>query len=382
MKFNIFTPVRTGLFMKLIFSILLLFNVVTAAPNVLKVGTWEGWHEENFVKTIFPDFTKKTGIKIQSVPLPTSALFLKMISENIATTRPLVDVGMMTPVDALKGVSKNYWQTINADSLKNLSAIRKDMVFKDSANKIQGIGALMWYTTVATNKEDYSKPVKSWKVFWDKDKSKKLGSIYFLEANFFLDIAAKIYFSDRPDILNNKNGILEVMKKVSEIDKNTLVWFDNELQFTELLEKKIINVGNSYHDLITAEALFNKKPFVSHFPKEGAISDFGVWVMPRNSKMSDNALKFIDYMSQPEIQAKLSNILGTTPTVKTSLVRKYFTDDEWSAVSSDHKAIVPNYKMYVKFGKFITEKWDKLMSEKRVSKSFDDIIDSFDEDSD
>ena len=141
---------------KRLFCSLVLFSSLAFA-SALKVGTWEGWHEENFVKHIFPDFTKKTGIEIQSVPLPTSALFLKMISENIYNSRPLVDIGMMTPVDALKGIERNYWIDIDSSRLPNLKNIRPEMVFTNSKNKIQGVGALMWYITVATNKEEYKK---------------------------------------------------------------------------------------------------------------------------------------------------------------------------------------------------------------------------------
>jgi putative spermidine/putrescine transport system substrate-binding protein len=41
------------------------------AEGVLKVGAYGGYFKDSFDKHIFPDFTKDTGIKVESVAEPT-----------------------------------------------------------------------------------------------------------------------------------------------------------------------------------------------------------------------------------------------------------------------------------------------------------------------
>ena len=66
--------------------------------------------------------------------------------------------------------------------------------------------------------------------------------------------------------------------------------------------------------------------------------------MSRASKKAEEAHVFIDYMSQPQIQALMSRKVGTSPTVKTELLD--LTDEEFAAVSTDIEPIIPRYDLY------------------------------------
>ncbi|MCP5939861.1 extracellular solute-binding protein, partial [Klebsiella pneumoniae] len=84
-------------------------------------------------------------------------------------------------------------------------------------------------------------------------------------------------------------------------------------------------------------------PVRSTFPKEGGIQDSGCWAVSRASKKIDEAHIFINYMSQPAIQATLSRKVGTAPTVKRELLD--LNEKEFAAVSSDIEPILPRYDL-------------------------------------
>jgi len=67
----------------------------------------------------------------------------------------------------------------------------------------------------------------------------------------------------------------------------------------------------------------------------------------------------MNYMCQPEIQAKLSRFVGTAPTVHRELTD--LTDDEYGAVSSSIDPIIPRYDVYNAREDWLSQKWSKLV---------------------
>lgn len=57
------------------------------AAESLKVGVYGGYFKDSFDKHIFPDFTKETGIKIESIAEPTGEAWLVQL-EQAAPGRP------------------------------------------------------------------------------------------------------------------------------------------------------------------------------------------------------------------------------------------------------------------------------------------------------
>ena len=52
-----------------------------AAEKTLKVGVYGGYFKDSFDKHIFPDFTKETGIKVESVAEPTGEAWLVQLEQ-------------------------------------------------------------------------------------------------------------------------------------------------------------------------------------------------------------------------------------------------------------------------------------------------------------
>src|SRR5690606_3834107 len=114
-------------------------------------------------------------------------------------------------------------------------------------------------------------------------------------------------------------------------------------QFEQALKSGEIPMGQYYHD-VTGLAAADGFPVRSTFPKEGGILDSGSWALSRASEKTEEAHAFIDYVSQPEVQALMSRQIGTSPTVRRDLLD--LTDEEFGAVSSDIDPIIPRYDLY------------------------------------
>ena len=68
-------------------------------------------------------------------------------------------------------------------------------------------------------------------------------------------------------------------------------------------------MGQYYHD-VTGLAAADGQPVRSTFPVEGGVLDSGSWSVSKASERLDEAHVFIDYMCQPAIQSKLSQLRG------------------------------------------------------------------------
>ena len=90
---------------RLLWSILIFFAAVAfvaqpalAAEKTLKVGVYGGYFKDSFDKHIFPDFTKETGIKVESVAEPTGEAWLVQLEQAAKAGVAPADVSMMAQV--------------------------------------------------------------------------------------------------------------------------------------------------------------------------------------------------------------------------------------------------------------------------------------------
>jgi len=172
-------------------------------------------------------------------------------------------------------------------------------------------------------------------------------------------MGAKTFFGGY-DILGSKEGILKVINKLAELKSNVKLWYRDEGQFQQALQSGEIPMGQYYHD-VAGLAAADGHPVRSTFPKEGGVNDSGSWAVSRASKKLEEALVFINYMSRPDIQAKLSRKVGTAPTVRRDVTD--LTDNEFASVSSDIEPIIPRYQIYTgELTDWVNQKWTEMVT--------------------
>lgn len=321
----------------------------------LKVGTYGGYFQESFDAHIYPDFTKATGITIESIGEPTGEAWLVQLMTAARANRAPADVSMMAQVPRLKGEKANLWARLDEAALPNAANLPDHFVHRYENGAINGLGAVAWYITLVTNTDVYNDAPTSWKALWDPANKDRLGLLALATNSFLLEITATTWFGGT-EILDTEQGILEVMGKLAEVKSNVRQWYRDEGQFQQALETGEIPMGQYYHD-VTGLAASEGKPVRSTFPEEGGVLDSGSWCVSKASDKIAEAQVFMNYMCQPEIQAKLSRFVGTAPTVERNLTD--LTDEEYGAVASSIAPILPRYYVYSEREDWLSQKWSE-----------------------
>ncbi len=338
-------------------AILAMPNILRAQDKSLKVGVYGGYFKDSFDKNIFPDFTKATGIAIESVAEPTGEAWLVQLEQAAKAGAAPADVSMMSQVAMLKGQTTKLWTPLDMAKIPNAKNLIDHFINKYPDGGVAGIGAVAWYITLVTNTDVYKEAPTSWAAFWDKANADKLGLLALVSNSFLLEITAKTFFGGT-NALDTEEGLLKAFDKLAEVKPNVRLWYRDEAQFEQSLKSGEIPMGQYYHD-VTGLAASEGHPVRSTFPKEGGVQDSGCWALSRASKKGDEAHIFIDYMSQPAIQATLSRKVGTAPTVKRELLD--LTDKEFAASSSAIEPIIPRYDLYTTKSDWLNQKWTELI---------------------
>lgn len=333
-------------------------SILRAQGTALKVGTYGGYFQESFDKHIYPDFTAATGIAVESIAEPTGEAWLVQLQQAARARQAPADVSMMAQLTRIKGERAELWARLDEASMPNVKNLPDHFLHRYPDGTLYGTGAVSWYITLVTNTEVYPEAPTSWQALWDPANADRLGLMSLATNSFLLEITATTFFGGT-DILKTEDGILQVMGKLAEVKPNVRLWYRDEGQFQQSLETGEIPMGQYYHD-VTGLAAAQEKPVRSTFPEEGAVLDSGSWVVSKASQAIEQSQVFIDYMAQPAIQAKLSRMVGTAPTVPRDMTD--LTDEEFMAVSSDKAPILPLYENYVDRSDWISQMWSEKIT--------------------
>lgn len=339
-------------------GVLAMPQILRAQDHSIKVGVYGGYFKDSFDNHIFPGFTEATGIAVESIAEPTGEAWLVQLEQAARAGQAPADLSMMSQVAMLKGQSTELWTPINTAKLENAGNLLDQFVNKYADGRVAGIGAVAWYITLVSNTDAYPEEPDSWAVLWDAANADKLGLLALVSNSFLLEVTAKTHFGGT-QALDTEEGQLAAFEKLAEVKPNVRLWYRDEAQFEQALKSGEIPMGQYYHD-VTGLAAADGHPVRSTFPKEGGILDSGCWALSRASDKGDEAHVFIDYMSQPAIQAEMSRKVGTAPTVRRDITD--LTDEEFASVSSDIDPIIPRYDLYTSKADWLNQKWTEMIA--------------------
>ena len=115
----------------------------------LKVGAYGGYFKDSFDQFIFPEFTKATGIQVESVAEPTGEAWLAQLNAAASAGTAPADVSMIAQVPMLKGQKTELWLPLDESKLPNLGNVSPNFVHRYPDGRLDGVGAVAWYITVS-----------------------------------------------------------------------------------------------------------------------------------------------------------------------------------------------------------------------------------------
>jgi putative spermidine/putrescine transport system substrate-binding protein len=325
----------------------------------IKVSTYGGFFEENF-SSFYPDFTKETGVEVESIEEPTSEQWVVTLKQAIdAGAPPPSDVSMLSGVGIQRAINGDILAKYLPTDLTQAESLAEGYLRTDDAGSVSGVGAVSWYITIVSNTDRVPESPDTWTAFWDPKWENELALLKNAANSYLIEITAATFF-DGYDILETQDGVLQVLTKLQEVRPNVKLWFRDESQGQPAYNTGEVSLGQFYHD-ITTYAASQGEPLRSVFPKEGAILDSGFWAVSKTTAELGACVAFIDYMCQPDIQAELARTLGTTPTAKKELMD--LTDKEYEAVGGPgpEAALLPKYEMYDMWEDWIDQRWSEMI---------------------
>lgn len=337
----------------------LIASAATAnAADSIKVSAWGGFFEETLAAEIYPGFTEATGIEVESIAQPTSSAWMTQLMAAARAKQAPADVSLIADEVLIRGNTAGLWAKLNTENMPNTTKLKEGYVKLDDDGKAYGVGGLAFYTTFVTNTNYEGEAPGSWAELWEDKWDNKLGMVTTPNSGL-LEVTAKTFFGGY-DIMQTREGLEKVIAKIAELKPQVSLWYRDEGQFQQALEAGELNAGLYYHD-VAMLSIWDGKPIASTFPKEGGIVSDAHWVVPRDSKNIELTEKFINYMSQPEIQALMARKMGVFPVVPRESMD--LSDEEFSAVGSEIDAIKVQTEIQLREGDWLESKYQEMIAQ-------------------
>lgn len=328
-----------------------------AQSRSVKIGSYGGYFEDSFKSFVYPEFTAATGIAVESVTQPNSADWLVTMQQAASAGTIPTDISLYGRDSMIKASRiGDMIAPLDLSAVPNASNLDSYFVFEGPEGP-QGVGAMSWFTAMVYNPNEIETPA-SWADFWDSElfeASLGLSNVY---SSGLLDITAATFFDGEETMMSNE-GILAILDKVREIKPNVTLWWNAESQMEQGMKNGDVIGGQYYLDVANLMAL-DGFPIAATFPKEGNLQDYGSWCLTEGSEKSAEAAEFMNFSSDPAVQALMSRNIGTAPLVDKAMTD--LTDEEFDFVSGS-PSIKPAYEAYLDNETFIKESWDKMLAE-------------------
>jgi len=330
--------------------------------STIKVGTYGGFFEENFRK-IYPKFTKEFGVEVESVSQPTSEVWVVQLQQAInAGGAPPADVSMLSGVGLQRAINGDILATYLESDIPKSENLAEGYIRTDDDGNVTGVGGLSWYITLVSNTDRVKESPDTWSAFWDPQWKNELALLRNAANSYLIEITAATFF-DGYDILETKDGVIEVLTKLQEVKPNVKLWYRDEAQAQPAFNEGEVSLGQFYHDITTfaASEAGGGNPLRSVFPTEGAILDSGFWSVSKTTENLGACVAFIDWMCTPEIQQELALTLGTIPSTKKETLT--MTEEEYEGVAGPgpDAALRPKYEIYDEWEDFIDQNWTEMI---------------------
>ena len=328
-----------------------------AADRPLKVAAWGGFFQDVLDEVLYPAFTRETGIEVESIGKPIGDAWLVQLDQASRAGRVIADVSALVDIPMARGYNSDLWAPLDLAKIPNAANLPPYAINRSADGMIGGVAWTFYYIILVSNVDVYETAPTSWKDLWDPENTDRLGLMAQPDIGYLLDVTAKVWFGSQ-DILDTKDGILQVLGKISELQENVKLWYRDEAQFQQGLQTGEIPMGQYYNDVATV-AIAEGLPIRRTFPEEGALLNSAFWAVSADSELQDEAATFIDYTLRPDVQASLVRSLGLSASIPRELTD--ITDEEWAMVSTDVPSIIPRYDIYVKWGDWINDRWTETI---------------------
>lgn len=267
------------------------------------VASWGGSFQDAQRETMFKPFEEATGIKIIEATGPSMAKIKAMVESGNTEW----DVSGMVPGDTLVLAENGYLEKIDYDNY-----------FKGMLDNIDprvvhpyGIGNFFYSKVIAYNTNAYSKDnhPRSWAEVWDVEKypgPRMIDAGDWVVPPLEYALLADGVSADQLyplDMERAYQSITKIKPHVSKFSTSSAMppqaLVDGEVSIAAATLGRIVRLKE---DGAPVDFEWNQ-----------GLIQFDYWVIPKNAKNYENAMRFIEFATRPEIQAALVEIQPLGP---------------------------------------------------------------------
>ena len=280
----------------------MLLGLTAASADELHIYAWA----DEVPQDVLDDFSKATGIEVTLdtfdsnesliAKLEAGASGYDLIEPSQYAVQILEKKGLVEPLDHGK-----------LANIGNLSKVFQEVSF-DPGNKVSL--PFIWGTTgLAYNSDCVKEPITSWKALWDE---KYKGRIYMLD-NMLAAYIAGLQVNGFKANTTNADEIAKATQTL--IDQKPLLAGYNSTNFADLVSSGEACIVEAWSGNVLQAIEQNPKV---HYvlPDEGGTMWVDGFSIPKGAKNLDAAYKFLNYILQPEVAAKVTTLTKVASTVE------------------------------------------------------------------
>ncbi|WP_342643318.1 polyamine ABC transporter substrate-binding protein [Rhodoligotrophos ferricapiens] len=267
------------------------------AQETLTIASWGGVYQKAQRDAWFDVVEKELGIKIKE----DSTSGIADVRAQVASGSPTWDL-----------VQQGNYSCAILDKEGNVEKLDPAILaIKGIPENMKGegwISNLVYAATLAWNDEKYpDKKPSSWADMWDTEnfpggRTMRRSPVYTLESALLADGVPmdKLYPLDTE----------RAFKKLAEVKDDVVSWWTSGAQSAQLLKDREVDMATIWNG--RAEALAQEGEKISlTFNQQMLLTD--CWVIPKGAKNKELAMKAIEIMSRPEVQARIALYINYGP---------------------------------------------------------------------
>lgn len=322
-----------------------------ATSNSLVVYNWG----EYIGPDVLDEFEEETGISIIYDEFETNEIMYPKVEAGAV----VYDVICPSDYMVQKMIENDLLEPLDYDKIPNISNIDPDYLKSaeqfDPGNRY--CVPYCWGTVgILYNKTMVDEPVDSWDILWDekyKDEILMQDSVRDTFAVALKRLGYSLNSTDSKELQEAADSLKEQKDLV-------------QAYVVDQVRDKMIGNEAALGVIYSGEAIYTQRenPNLEYvIPKEGSNVWIDGWVIPKNARHKENALKFLDFLCRPEIALK--NFEYITYSTPNKAARALIEDDDIrnSTIAFPTADMLKNCETYTYLGSDMDFEYNELWNE-------------------
>jgi putative spermidine/putrescine transport system substrate-binding protein len=271
----------------------------------LNIVNWEGYTDPSFVK----GFEKETGCKVNDTFAGTSDEMFTKFRSGGGGQYDLASFSGDASLRAIKSGSVQELDTSKLTDFKDLAPQLQSPSFNTQDGKHYGISFTWGANVLIYNADKIKQNLDSWNVLYDP---KYKGKITVPDNPIQIaDPALQFFGADDPYAIDQET-LDKVKAKLKEQRPLVRKYWVLASDFEQLFKSGDATIGAGW-PLMTNDLKKAGMNVKEVLPKEGVTGWSDSWMLAKNAKHPICAYKYMNYITRPDIQAKVADVTGYSP---------------------------------------------------------------------